>query len=148
MACGLLAVGCAAAGKARTEVVAGLTDGTWNCVDDSGAPNLSFEAADGSFQLRNIEKGGKGETAPGSWKVIDKDIRASLGTEDGKEFYDVRGFDDLKAKAGTITVTRQRKGKTGQAYTFDIVVKRPRVVSIEAQDAKAWPSAPWTCTRR
>lgn len=136
------------AGVARQKAIGAITNGTWDCTPGKKGDHLQIEASkDGSFEITSKQHPKEGP-AVGSWKVVDKKVSLSIGLAKDKELVDVRGFDDLKAKAGTITV--QDPKDADNKATFEVDVKGTDTVTItpDAASSKEFPSGTWTCERQ
>ncbi|QXC60957.1 hypothetical protein KSP35_22010 [Aquihabitans sp. G128] len=137
-----------ALGSARQKAIGAITNGTWDCTPGKKGDHLTIEASkDGSFEITSKEHAEEGP-AVGSWKVVDKKVSLSIGLAKDKELVDVRGFDDLKAKAGTITV--QDPKDADNKATFEVDLKGTDTVTItpDAASSKEFPSGTWTCERQ
>ncbi|CAN5444469.1 hypothetical protein BH10ACT1_BH10ACT1_15580 [soil metagenome] len=146
---GVAVVACSSGGQGvREKALAAITSGTWDCGARKGRSTMRIEAGkDGSFEIRSLGKEAE-EPAVGSWKVVDKKVSLSVATDDGKGILDVRGFDDLNAKAGTITV--QDPEDTDRTASFEVQVQGTDTVAItpDDQSTEEFPSGTWSCEHR
>lgn len=148
---GAVAVACGAAGEARDEAIAAATEGTWDCGSDGKAATDQIVVDDdGGFAFRSLEDpdDDDGDRQEGTWEVVDKEVRLSVGLADDKELLDVRGFDDLDVEAGTIEI--QNPDDPDEQATFAIEVRSDDVIGItpKGDGADQFPTAPWTCERQ
>ncbi len=146
VALGLVVAACGGGGSAREQAIGALTEGTWTCTGNDGkvATTISVDD-DGSFTL------GAGDDDPddrqeGTWDVVGKKVSLQVSTDDDKSVLEVRGFDDLDVKVGTIEVKNPDDPDETASLRVDLRSK-DEVTITPTEDPRSFPTAPWSCAR-